>query len=53
MVLFIAIAFLIWAASSENVSMFICEQRGPRSDCASAQFDQGIRCSLKETMNTA
>ena len=30
----------------------ICGQRRPRSDCASAQSDLGLRCSLTQSFNT-
>ena len=33
-----------WTAPCEIVSSGICRQRGPRSACASAQSDQGLRC---------
>ena len=29
----------------------ICAQRRPRSDCASAQSDQGLLCSLSESLD--
>ena len=43
---------IIWALLSENVSSSICGQRRPRSDCADAQSDQGIRCPLTESLDT-
>ena len=30
----------------------ICEQRRPRSACASAQSDQGLHCPLTESVDT-
>ena len=36
----------IWAALCQKVFSGICGQRRPRSDCASAQSDQGLRCPL-------
>ena len=36
----------------EIVSSGICEQRRPRSDCASAQSDQGLCCSQTEPLDT-
>ena len=30
----------------------ICEQRMPRSDCALAQSDLGLRCPLRESLDT-
>ena len=44
---------IIWALPCENVSLGICRQRRPRSDCASAQSDQGLRCLLTESLATA
>ena len=35
----------------KNVPSGICGQRRLRSDCASAQSDQGLHCSLTETLN--
>ena len=36
----------------ENVSSDICGQRRPRSNCASTQSDQGLRCSQIESLTT-
>ena len=33
------------------MSSSICRQRRPRSDCASAQSDQGLHCPLTEPLN--
>ena len=41
-----------WAVSFENASSGICGQRRPRSDCASAQSDQGLRRPLTESLDT-
>ena len=35
-----------------KTSSGICGQRRPRSDCASAQSDQGLQCPLKESLDT-
>ena len=35
-----------------NVSSDICEQRGPRSACASAQSDQSLHCPLTGSLDT-
>ena len=43
---------IIWATPCENMSTGICGQRMPRSDCASAQSDQGLRCPLTESLDT-
>ena len=43
---------LVRAAPCENVSSSICGRRRPRSDCASAQSDQGLRCPLTELLVT-
>ena len=40
----------IWAAPGENVSSGKCENQRPRSVCAYAQSDRGIRCALTESM---
>ena len=40
------------AVPCESVSSGICEQRRPRSACASAQPDQGIRCRQTESLDT-
>ena len=40
-----------WAARFGNLSSGICGQRRPRTDCASAQSDQGLRCPLKESLD--
>ena len=42
----------IWIAPCEIVSSGICGQRRPRSDCASAQSDQGPHCLLTESSDT-
>ena len=42
--------YVRWAAPCENVSLGICGQRRPRSDCASAQSDQGLHCPLTESL---
>ena len=34
------------------MSSGICGQRRPRSACASAQSDQGLRCPLKDSLDT-
>ena len=46
--------FYIRAAPCEDVSegTKICGQRMPRSACASAQADQGLRCPLTESLGT-
>ena len=44
--------FKTLAAPCENVSSGICGQRGPRSDCASAQSDQDLHCLLTELIDT-
>ena len=36
----------------KHVSPRICAQRRPRSACASAQADQGLRCPLTESLKT-
>ena len=36
----------------QNVSSEKCEQRRPRSACASAQSDQDLHCSLTESFDT-
>ena len=43
---------VIRAAPCENVSSGICGQRWPRSACASAQSDQGLHCSITESLDT-
>ena len=45
------LAKIIWAFPCENVCSGKCGQRRPRSDCASAQADQGLHCPLTESMN--
>ena len=40
------------AAPWENVSSRKCGQRRPRSACAFAQSDQGLRCPLTESLDT-
>ena len=42
----------IWAARCESVSSGICGQRRPRSACASAHSDQGLRCPQTESLDT-
>ena len=42
----------IWASPCENVSLDICGQRRPWSDCASAQSNQGLHCPLIELLDT-
>ena len=36
-------------SGKRNASSGICGLRRPRSDCASAQSDQGLRCPLTES----
>ncbi len=36
----------MWAAGWEKGPYNVCDQRSPKSACASAQSDQGLRCSL-------
>ena len=43
---------VVWAAPCENVSSGICGQRRSRSACTSAQSDQGLYYSLKESLET-
>ena len=43
---------VIWAVPSEKGTSGICGQRRPRSACASAQSDQGLRCPLTESLDT-
>ena len=38
-----------WAELCKNLSSGICGQQRPRSDCASVQSDQGLRCPLTES----
>ena len=40
-----------WMLQGQNVSSGICEQRRPRSACASSQSDQGLRCPLTESLD--
>ena len=40
------------AVPCENVTLGICGQRNPRSDCADAQSDLGLRSPLTETLDT-
>ena len=40
------------ATLSENLSSGICGQRRPRSACANAQSDQGLRRLLTESLDT-
>ena len=42
----------VYIGRAKNVSSGICGQRRPRSDCASAQSDQGLRCPLTDSLNT-
>ena len=42
-----------WARPWENVSYAICEQKKRRSDCASAQSDQRLCCSLPRQNDTS
>ena len=42
----------IWCATQEKGPYAICGQRRPWSACAFAQADQGLRCPLKESMDT-
>ena len=35
------------------MSLHICGQLRPRSDCANAQSDQGLHCPLTESLHTA
>ena len=43
---------IIFAAPCEQVSLHLCGQRRPWSDCASAQSDQGLYCPLEESLET-
>ena len=43
---------IIWATPCESVSSGMCGQRRPRSACASAQADQGLRCPLTDSLDT-
>ena len=40
-----------WTAPCENVSLSIYGQKRSRSDCASAQSDQGLHCPLTESQD--
>ena len=40
------------APCKNDVSLGTCGQRRPRSDCASAQSDQGLPCPLIESLDT-
>ena len=42
----------IWVVPREMMSLGICGQRRPRSACASAQSNQGLRCPLPESLGT-
>ena len=42
----------IWYATHEKGPYAICGQRRPRSACANAQADQGLRCPLTESVDT-
>ena len=41
-----------WAMPCENMSLGICRQPRPRSDCASAQSDQGLHCLQTKSLDT-
>ena len=41
-----------WAAPCEKVSSGICRQQRPRSDCTSAESDQGLYSPLTESLGT-
>ena len=41
---------IIASRRAKNASSGICEQRRPRSACASAQADQGLRRPLKKSL---
>ena len=41
-----------WVVQCGNVSSGICRQRMPRSACAFAQSDQGLRSPLTESLDT-
>ena len=45
----------ILAVSCEDVSLGICRQQRPRSDCTdvSTQSDRGLHCLLTESLDTA
>ena len=43
--------FIKWTASSEFGTCSLCEQRGFRRACASAQSRQNLRCSLIQAVN--
>ena len=43
---------MTWAEPCDIVSSGICGQWRPRSACASAQSDQGLRCPLPESLDT-
>ena len=43
--------FLIWTASSEFGTYHLCEQRGFRRACSSAQSRQNLRCSLIQAVS--
>ena len=42
-----------WAAPCEYVSSSTCGQRRPRSVCAPAQSDQGLRCPSPKSLDTS
>ena len=44
--------YINWAMPNENVSLGICGQRRPRSACAYAQSDQGLRSPQTEALDT-
>ena len=43
---------MVLALPCENVSSGISGQQRPRSACACAQSDQGLRCPLTESLDT-
>ena len=43
---------VIWGTQCKSVSSGIGGHRRPRSDCASAQSDQGLHCPLTESVDT-
>ena len=45
-------SYFVVAKPWEKVSSDICGQRRPRSDCAFAQSDQGLRCPQTECLDT-
>ena len=42
----------MWATPCEKVSPSMFEEQRPRSDCASAQSDQGLRCPQTKSLDT-